>query len=516
MGWWTLSNLNHPDGGLPPLQLDVSQTLSLLLRALVCSLQVFFMIRTRNRRIHKLDTLRPFKCPFRGCSRSFRNISARTQHIHAAHHDIEPLQDNSELDPSGDASRSPFNADQYPNSLPPHTPSTPVQINPPTRPAAEGIDLADPSQQYSYISPLHTPRSPTFINPTSSLYSPVESPSESVHSMDIYPVALNDEHYTAEDMRRVQSVAGPTESQEVPSPTFSSEETTALPRFPSATPHASTNRAESQSPQTLSVAQSSPSLSVMFTPIPAFSPRPQPCFFMPGVASTPASPLLTPSTSVLTIPILAPLYSSLGSSFESEALDDEDQMPTPGPFHFDSPGPRAQSDTGSNAGLDVGQGSSPHPLHPILQPHQVEHGHDQGYRNVELKKAFHPLINGAVPDFLLVWSTTIDELHINLQVCPAMKMAISCTPMLCLRRAHMLISKTGLRSKIDWTLRLRNLYTSGTRCLLLKLMFYSICGQPHYSNMEAAAGAAHLKITRMYMIQSIRSRLVTSLGRHLV
>ena len=100
--------------------------------------------------------------------------------------------------------------------------------------------------------------------------------------------ALDDEQYPVEDTRQVQSVAGSTESQEEPNPTFSSEEPTALPRYPSNTPHPSTNRADSQSPQTLSVAQSSPGPSVMFTPTPAFPPRPRPRFFAPGLPSTPA------------------------------------------------------------------------------------------------------------------------------------------------------------------------------------------------------------------------------------
>jgi hypothetical protein len=100
--------------------------------------------------------------------------------------------------------------------------------------------------------------------------------------------ALHDGHYPAEETAQVQSVASSIESQEEPSPTFSSEEPTAQPRFPSTTPHVSITRAESQSPQTLSVAQSSPAPSVMFTPTPAFPPRPRPRFFAPGLPSTPA------------------------------------------------------------------------------------------------------------------------------------------------------------------------------------------------------------------------------------
>ncbi len=100
--------------------------------------------------------------------------------------------------------------------------------------------------------------------------------------------ALNDGHYSAEEMELVQSVTSSVEPQEEPSPTFSSEEPTAQPRFPSTTPHVSINRAESQSPQMLSVAQSSPAPSVMFTPTPAFPPRPRPRFFVPGLPATPA------------------------------------------------------------------------------------------------------------------------------------------------------------------------------------------------------------------------------------
>lgn len=101
--------------------------------------------------------------------------------------------------------------------------------------------------------------------------------------------ALNDEHYPAEDLGQVQSVAASDEPQEEPNPTFSSEEPTAHPYFPSTTSvNVSNIRAESQSPQTLSVAQSSPTPSAMFTPTPAFPPRPRPRFFAPGLPSTPA------------------------------------------------------------------------------------------------------------------------------------------------------------------------------------------------------------------------------------
>jgi len=50
---------------------------------------------------------------------------------------------------------------------------------------------------------------------------------------------------TAEETRQVQSVADSEEHEEEPSPTFSSEEPTAHPRYPSDTLRASTNHAES-------------------------------------------------------------------------------------------------------------------------------------------------------------------------------------------------------------------------------------------------------------------------------
>jgi hypothetical protein len=58
---------------------------------------------------------------------------------------------------------------------------------------------------------------------------------------------LDDECYPAEETGQVQSVAGSEEPHEDPSPTFSSEEPTSHPYFSSTTPHASINRAESQS-----------------------------------------------------------------------------------------------------------------------------------------------------------------------------------------------------------------------------------------------------------------------------
>jgi len=100
---------------------------------------------------------------------------------------------------------------------------------------------------------------------------------------DYFPV-----EETAEETGQVQSVADSEEHEEEPSPTFSSEEPTAHPRYPSVTPRASADRAESQSPQALTVEQSSPAPSVMFTPTPAFPPRPRPRFFAPGLPSTPA------------------------------------------------------------------------------------------------------------------------------------------------------------------------------------------------------------------------------------
>jgi hypothetical protein len=100
--------------------------------------------------------------------------------------------------------------------------------------------------------------------------------------------ASHDEHHPAEETAPVKSSVSSDEPEEE-NPTFSSEERTAHPYFPSATPsHISSSRAGSQSPPTLSVAQSSPVPSVMFTPTPAFPPRPRPRFFAHGLPSTPA------------------------------------------------------------------------------------------------------------------------------------------------------------------------------------------------------------------------------------
>ena len=105
---------------------------------------------------------------------------------------------------------------------------------------------------------------------------------------DLEQVPDGGDYFLAEETGQVQSVADSEEHEEGPTLTLSSEEPTAHPRYSSATPHASTNRAESQSSQALTVEQSSPEPSVMFTPTPAFPPRPRPRFFAPGLPSTPA------------------------------------------------------------------------------------------------------------------------------------------------------------------------------------------------------------------------------------
>lgn len=147
----------------------------------------------------------------------------------------------------------------------------------------------DNAPSLSVLSLPPPPESPDEGDHTS--LSDLPAPSEVSDVQDLeqdLEQALHDGHYPAEETAQVQSVAGSIESEEEPSPTFSSEEPTAQPHFPSATPSVSINRAESQSPQTLSVAQSSPAPSVMFTPTPAFPPRPRPRFFAPGLPSTPA------------------------------------------------------------------------------------------------------------------------------------------------------------------------------------------------------------------------------------
>ncbi|KAH9169868.1 hypothetical protein EDB89DRAFT_1981781 [Lactarius sanguifluus] len=99
-------------------------------------------------------------------------------------------------------------------------------------------------------------------------------------------LAGNDDHTTPEETAQANSVADSDELPDDPGPTFSSEEPTS---HPSATPvFVSSNRADTLSLPTVSVAASSPGPSVMFTPTPAFPPRPRPRFFAPGLPSTPA------------------------------------------------------------------------------------------------------------------------------------------------------------------------------------------------------------------------------------
>ena len=130
-------------------------------------LPLCFMIRTRDSRVRKQDTSRPFSCPFRGCYRSFKRISARTQHIRLCH--------------GGNPSPLPI-------------PSTPARINP-TLPSPHhprtAASAAEPSQHPS-VSPLHAPQFSTPNDPTPSLYStPTTGPSfESVcgiNTDDVYP-----------------------------------------------------------------------------------------------------------------------------------------------------------------------------------------------------------------------------------------------------------------------------------------------------------------------------------------
>jgi len=101
-------------------------------------------------------------------------------------------------------------------------------------------------------------------------------------------LAGNDDHTVPEETAQVNSAADSDGLPDDPGPTFSSEEPTPQPHpvHPSVTP--APNRTETLSLPTVSVAQSSPTPSVMFTPTPAFPPRPRPRFFAPGLPSTPA------------------------------------------------------------------------------------------------------------------------------------------------------------------------------------------------------------------------------------
>jgi hypothetical protein len=115
-------------------------------------------------------------------------------------------------------------------------------------------------------------------------------PSETSESQDLeqdleQALAGNDDHTTPEET--AQAISATDSDTDDPGPTFSSEEPT--PHPPSATPvFVSSNRADTLSLPTVSVAHSSPGPSVMFTPTPAFPPRPRPRFFAPGLPSTPA------------------------------------------------------------------------------------------------------------------------------------------------------------------------------------------------------------------------------------
>ena len=104
-------------------------------------------------------------------------------------------------------------------------------------------------------------------------------------------LAGNDDRTAPEETAQANSATDSDELQDDPGPTFSSEEPTPHPHShsPAATPvFASSNRAETLSLPTVSVAHSSPGHSAMFTPTPAFPPRPRPRFFAPGLPSTPA------------------------------------------------------------------------------------------------------------------------------------------------------------------------------------------------------------------------------------
>ena len=117
-------------------------------------------------------------------------------------------------------------------------------------------------------------------------------PSDTSESRDLeqdleQALAGNDDHTTPEETAQTNSAADT--DPDDPGPTFSSEEPTPHANHPSATPvFVSSHRADTLSLPTVSVAASSPGPSVMFTPTPAFPPRPRPRFFAPGLPSTPA------------------------------------------------------------------------------------------------------------------------------------------------------------------------------------------------------------------------------------
>jgi hypothetical protein len=161
------------------------------------------MIPTRNLRIRNLHPTHLFNCPYSGCSRSFRNISGQTQHIHAIHEC--PPQANLGPDSSGGSSRSPSadgdpdpNNNQYPDIRLPHTPSTLARTNPALSPAQSAGEVFSPDpSQYSPLgsqfnhdemdidAPLFTPSTSAPTNPIASApQSPLGSPFHSEPDMD--------------------------------------------------------------------------------------------------------------------------------------------------------------------------------------------------------------------------------------------------------------------------------------------------------------------------------------------
>ncbi|KAH9040398.1 hypothetical protein EDB85DRAFT_1925960 [Lactarius pseudohatsudake] len=130
----------------------------------------------------------------------------------------------------------------------------------------------DKMRNVSFRKPIQRIRTPSLTQTLSSPSSPSNSTPHSSRSAG--PTHADDAPAADSD-----------ELLDDPGPTFSSEEPTP---HPSATPvFVSSNRADTLSLPTVSVAASSPGPSVMFTPTPAFPPRPRPRFFAPGLPSTP-------------------------------------------------------------------------------------------------------------------------------------------------------------------------------------------------------------------------------------
>ncbi|KAH9074702.1 hypothetical protein EDB83DRAFT_2352798 [Lactarius deliciosus] len=170
----------------------------------------------------------------------------------------------------------------------------------------------DKMRNVSFRKPIQRIRTPSLTQTLSSPSSPSNStphssrsagpthaddaPSISILSIPPPPHDSDGEPTSPSDLPLLSDTSGSRDLEQdleqalttILGPTFSSEEPTP---HPSATPvFVSSNRTDTLSLPTVSVAASSPGPSVMFTPTPAFPPRPRPRFFAPDVINSTARP----------------------------------------------------------------------------------------------------------------------------------------------------------------------------------------------------------------------------------